>query len=96
MFAKTSGTVTTNAAPVTIPENSARRISAPVLFVCKVAMSQWYGHPHSQNPSDMGIPCNPNPNPNPKSLRKDEKGMLITANYNSLVLSMSDVQPAAQ
>ena len=21
-------------------------------------------HPHSQNPSDMGIPCNPKPNPN--------------------------------
>ena len=24
-----------------------------------------FGHPHSQNPSDMGIPCNPNPKPNP-------------------------------
>ena len=23
-----------------------------------------FGHPHSLNPGDMGIPCNPNPNPN--------------------------------
>ena len=23
-----------------------------------------YGYPHSQNPSDIGIPCNPNLNPN--------------------------------
>ena len=27
--------------------------------------SQRFGHPHSQNPSDTGIPFNPNPNPNP-------------------------------
>ena len=26
------------------------------------AVSRRYGHPHSQNPGDMGIPCNPNPN----------------------------------
>ena len=26
--------------------------------------SQWYGHPHSQNISDMGMPCNPNRNLN--------------------------------
>ena len=24
-----------------------------------------FGHPHSRNPSDMDIPCNPNPIPNP-------------------------------
>ena len=23
-----------------------------------------FGHPHSQNPSNKGIPCNPNPKPN--------------------------------
>ena len=23
-----------------------------------------FGHPHPQNSSDMGIPCNPNTNPN--------------------------------
>ena len=28
--------------------------------------SQRFGHPHSQNPSDTGIPFNPNPNPNPR------------------------------
>ena len=27
--------------------------------------SQRFGHPHSQNPCDTGIPFNPNPNPNP-------------------------------
>ena len=27
--------------------------------------SQRFGHPHSQNPSDTGIPFYPNPNPNP-------------------------------
>ena len=26
-----------------------------------------FGHPYSQNPSEMGIPCNPNPDPNPNS-----------------------------
>ena len=25
--------------------------------------SPHFGHPHSQNPSDIGIACNPNPNP---------------------------------
>ena len=27
--------------------------------------SPLFGHPHSRNPSDMDIPCNPNPIPNP-------------------------------
>ena len=26
-----------------------------------------FGHPYSQNPSEMGIRCNPNPDPNPNS-----------------------------
>ena len=33
--------------------------------VTVIWVSPRFEHPHSQNPSDMGIPCNSNPNPNP-------------------------------
>ena len=37
-----------------------------------------FGHPHSQNTSDLGIPCNPNPDPNPNSKGNNEKEMPIS------------------
>ena len=43
-------------------------LPTPPHFYCAVTViwaSPRFGHPHSQNSSDMGIPCNPNPNPNP-------------------------------
>ena len=39
----------------------------PRLAPCALGVLHWCGHAHSQNPSDMGIPCNRNPNPNPNS-----------------------------
>ena len=42
-------------------------LSSPprVAKVTVIWASLLFGHPHSRNPSDMDIPCNPNPIPNP-------------------------------
>ena len=41
--------------------------SPPIIHKCGIETVIWtsphFGHPHSQNPCDTGIPCNPNPNP---------------------------------
>ena len=49
-------------------------------------VSPRFGHPQSQNPSDMGIPYNPIPNPKPY-----EKGMPISLEfyYNTAAISPS-------
>ena len=43
------------------------RFSPPIIHKHGIDTVIWtsphFGHPHSQNPSDIGIPCNPNPNP---------------------------------
>ena len=54
--------VTTNYAK----KNYASTIYQSYSVLSSVPVWQSYGHPHSQNPSDIGIPCNPNHNPNPK------------------------------
>ena len=45
------------------------RVSITVTAVTVIWASSRFGHPHCQNPSDIGIPCNPNPNPNPNTYR---------------------------
>ena len=52
--------VTTNYAK----KNYASTIYQSYSVLSSVPVWQSYGHPHSQNPSDIGIPCNPNHNPN--------------------------------
>ena len=49
-----------------VVEKSKSKTNSFSCRVCSNSLSRWYhlGYPHSQNPSDMGIPCNPNPNPN--------------------------------
>ena len=42
--------------PVTVPEVFAKVNSTQFLLVSEVVLLQSYGHPHSQNPSNMGIP----------------------------------------
>ena len=69
-FAKFSGTVTEAGEkwPISdqrVPRNDPRDICGTQVGVTVTWASPRFGHPHSQNPSDMGIPCNPKPNPNP-------------------------------
>ena len=45
-------------------KNYASTIYQSYSVLSSVPVWQSYGHPHSQNPSDIGIPCNPNHNPN--------------------------------
>ena len=42
--------------PVTVPKVFAKVNSTQFLLVSEVVLLKSYGHPHSQNPSDMGIP----------------------------------------
>ena len=41
-------------------QKSATQVNVKVIWA-----SPHFGHPHSQNPKAMKIPCNPNPKPNP-------------------------------
>jgi len=70
-FAKTSGTGKRNwpiaeyRVPTNHPRSLCENLPYPVMDLSVVRTEVRRLNPHSQNPSDMGIPCDPNPNPKP-------------------------------